>query len=214
MTDVERLFRQLVANLRATDPTRLRQPLLLADIRQSLVPYRANRRALQMESSEDYEVALMRLCAGVGGFAHTGPDEVRDEFLREVESPNPDLTLIQQREGAVVHLNSDAVARVLDQRPDQAYAPQDHASYTPRPQQPRAATPVPTPRKSRKAAPEPARAEEKAARCPRCGGALPVNRVANFCPQCGQNLVRRKCPACQTELEASWKHCVNCGATA
>ena len=68
MTDLERLFRQLVLNLRATDPARLRRPLELADIRDGILPYRANRRALQLETSEDYEVALMRnnMIAGNG----------------------------------------------------------------------------------------------------------------------------------------------------
>jgi len=207
MTDVERLFRRLVANLKATDPGRLRQPLLLSDIRRSLVPYRANRRALEMESSEDYEVALMRLCAGVEGFARTGPDEVRDEFLRELETSNPDLSLLEQREAAVVHLDPAALAK-LDQKPDQAYAP---PAPTPPPGPPRstsgkrkAAVPSPAPVSSRAATPK---------KCPRCSAALPPGRGVNFCPQCGQNLVRRQCPSCRTELEPGWKHCVNCGAT-
>ena len=67
MTDLERLVRQLVDNLSAIDPARLQQPVTLADIRDTIVPYRATRRALQLESSEDYELALMRLCAGEGG---------------------------------------------------------------------------------------------------------------------------------------------------
>jgi hypothetical protein len=198
VTDVERLFRQLVANLGATQPARLRQPLLLADIRRTIVPYRANRRALQMESSEDYEVALMRLCAGEGGFARTGPDEVRDEFQREIGSPNPDLTLVEQRESAVVHLDPNAVRRVMSSNPELAYAPpaNDRVAEPPAPSAP----------------PSPVAAEKTASHCPRCGRALPVRRVINFCPDCGQNLARRRCPQCQTELEPGWRHCVNCGA--
>jgi predicted RNA-binding Zn-ribbon protein involved in translation (DUF1610 family) len=209
MTDVERLFRQLVANLNHTDPARLRQPLLLSDIRSSLVPYRTNRRALQMESSEDYEVALMRLCAGEGGFVRTGPDEVRDEFLREIESPNPDLTLLDQREGAVVHLDPGALAKVLDRKPEQAYAPPP----PPTPPTPPAPRPPSTPQRptpSKRRAPPSTTPPQK---CPRCNAGLPAGRVVNFCPQCGQNLVRRQCPSCKTELEPGWKHCVNCGAT-
>ncbi len=80
MDDLERFFRQIVRNLAATDPARLRRPLPLIEIRESIVPYRANRRALQLESSEDYELVLMRLCAGEGGFARTEPAEVRAEF--------------------------------------------------------------------------------------------------------------------------------------
>jgi Double zinc ribbon len=197
VTDVERLFRQLVANLGATQPARLRQPLLLADIRRTIVPYRANRRALQMESSEDYEVALMRLCAGEGGFARTGPDEVHDEFKREIGSPNPDLTLVEQRESAVVHLDPDAVMRIMSSNPELAYAPpaKDRAA-----EPPAVAPSSPAPKKA-------------ASHCHRCGSALPVGRVINFCPHCGQSLARRHCPQCNTELEPDWKHCVSCGAT-
>ena len=55
MTELERLFRQLVSNLSATDHSRLRTPLLLREIRDSLVPYRANRRAMQIESFQVIE---------------------------------------------------------------------------------------------------------------------------------------------------------------
>ena len=77
MTDLQRFFRVLVRNLAATDPARLRRPLPLTDIRDTIVPYSANRRSLQLESSEDYELMLMQLCAGQEGFARTEPEEVR-----------------------------------------------------------------------------------------------------------------------------------------
>ena len=66
MTDLERFFRQLVANLAASDPARLHHPIPLEDIQESIVPYRSNRRALHLDSSEDYEMVLLRLCAGEG----------------------------------------------------------------------------------------------------------------------------------------------------
>ena len=69
MTDLERFFRRLVANLAGTDPALLHRPIPLEDIHQSIVPYRTNRRALQLESSEDYELVLLRLCAGEEPFA-------------------------------------------------------------------------------------------------------------------------------------------------
>jgi hypothetical protein len=193
-TDLERFFAQLVRNLAASDRGRLLKPLLLVDIRNSILPYRANRRALQLESSEDYESVLMRFCAGEGGFARTGPDEVRDEFIKELASPNPDLTIVQQYENAVVHLDPKAVAKALDPKPELAYAPQDD---------------VPEPEHAEKPYAGSAPADS---RCSRCGAGLPVDRVVNFCPQCGQNLKRRRCPECKAELEPGWRHCVTCGA--
>jgi hypothetical protein len=197
MTDLERLFRQLVLNLRSTDPARLRRPLELGDIRDGILPYRVNRRALQLETSEDYEVALMRLCAGEAGLARTDPYEVQLEFASELESSNPDLGLIRRQQKAVLYLDQDAVARVSDSTPDLAFAPRDPVGQR-----------EPSSKKT-------SRPQEKvktaAAHCSRCDRALPSGRVVNFCPQCGQDLQRRHCPQCNTELDPDWKHCVSCG---
>jgi predicted RNA-binding Zn-ribbon protein involved in translation (DUF1610 family) len=197
MTDLEKLFRQLVLNLRATDPAQLRRPLELGDIRDGILPYRANRRALELETSEDYEVTLMRLCAGEAGLARTDPYEVKLEFASEIESYNPDLGLIQRQQKALLYLDQDAVARVSDSNPNLAFAPREPV--------------VERERSSKKTPPPRQKLETAAARCSRCDGALPVGRVVNFCPQCGQDLRRRHCPQCNTELEPDWKHCVSCG---
>lgn len=209
MTDLERFFGQLVRNLAASDRGRLAKPLLLVDIRNSILPYRANRRALHLESSEDYELVLMRFCAGEGGFARTGPDEVRDEFIKELASPNPDLTIVQQHENAVVHLDAKAVAKVLESRPELAYAPREPGSQIESVEQVGTSDgPSPGPGKTRPAG----QADNDSSRCSRCGAGLPLDRVVNFCPQCGQNLRRIHCPECKTELERGWRHCVACGA--
>lgn len=200
-TDLERFFVQLVRNLAATDRGRLAKPLLVMDIRNSILPYRANRRALQLESSEDYELVLMRFCVGEGGFARTGPDEVHDEFVKELASPNPDLTIVQQHENAVVHLDAKAVVKALDSQPELAYAPLEHRSPV------EESKPTPRPKQKRGS-----RDTDKPPSCSRCGGPLPTGRVVNFCPQCGQSLARTRCAECKTELEPTWRHCVNCGA--
>jgi hypothetical protein len=211
VNDLERFFVQLVRNVAADDRTRLGKPLLLVDIRNSILPYRANRRALQLESSEDYELVLMRLCAGEGGFARTGPDEVHDEFVKELGNPIPDLTLVQKHENAVVHLDPKAVAKALDPQPELAYAPREPVSAGDNVERSRGQSPKAPSSKARKAALPDDRTKPVPARCSRCGGGLPVGRVVNFCPQCGQDLTRTRCAECSTELEPGWRHCVNCG---
>jgi predicted RNA-binding Zn-ribbon protein involved in translation (DUF1610 family) len=197
LSDLERLFRQLVANLRATDPARLRRPLALAEIRDAILPYRANRRALQLETNEDYAIALMRLCAGEGGFARTDPPEAQVEFASELEGSNPDLSLIERQEKASLLLDPDAVARTAEHsNPDLAYAPRKPVFEPPAPRAASRPAPVPT---------------QEPAACNRCRTALPTGRVVNFCPQCGEDLRRRYCPQCNTQLEPDWKHCVSCG---
>ena len=200
--DLERLFRQIVVTLAATDPARLRRPLSVADIRNSVVPYRANRRNLQIESSEDYELALMRLCAGEDGLAHPDSSTAQAEFASELGSPNPDLGILQRHEKTELTLDPGAVARVLNAKPDLKFAPSQPAVTPPE------AEPLPRPPKP---TPKPNPAHSRIPQCSRCGGTLPVGRVVNFCPQCGQNLTRRQCPQCNTELEPSWRHCVSCG---
>jgi predicted RNA-binding Zn-ribbon protein involved in translation (DUF1610 family) len=207
VTDLERFFVQLVRNVAAGDRSRLGKPLFLVEIRNSILPYRGNRRALQLESSEEYEILLMRLVAGEGGFARTGPDEVHDEFVRQLASPHPDLTITQQHENAIVHLDPQAVAKALDPKPELAYAPP--APIPDHPQIPPSQPPTPT---TRRAASQSKEAKNGPLRCSRCGGGLPAGRLVNFCPQCGQNLIRSLCSECKTELEPEWRHCVNCGA--
>lgn len=211
MTELERFFRQLVRNLAATDPARLHRPLPLADIRDSIVPYRANRRALQLESSEDYELVLMQLCAGEGGFAWTEPDDVRALFAAELGSANPDLGILHQHENAVVSLDTKALARALNPEPDLTFAPPEPDLGLPVRTQPPPALPD-------LSTPHPLGAEPPAqvhaaglVHCGQCGGMLPTRRPVNFCPHCGGKQVVARCPACQSELEAGWRHCVSCG---
>jgi hypothetical protein len=113
VTDLERFFRRLVGNLASTDPARLHRPIPLDDVRQTIVPYRANRRALGLESSEDYELVLLRLCAGEGGFVRTEPEEARARFAEELRGNNPDLEVLGAAEDVLLTLRSEPLARAL-----------------------------------------------------------------------------------------------------
>jgi hypothetical protein len=201
--ELDRLFLQIVRNLAAADPSRLHRPLPLAELRHSVVPYRANRRALQIETSEDYELALIRLFSGESGLARTEPPDVQEEFAVEAASANPDLEILERQGTAELHLDPAAVAKVLDPEPDLRFAPR-HSPVTSEAKVPRRAS-----RPKSSSAP----AVNAPTRCGRCSVTLPSGRVVNFCPQCGQDLSRRNCAQCGTELELDWKHCVNCGVS-
>lgn len=185
MTDLQRFFRVLVRNLAATDPARLRGPLALTDIRNTIVPYRANRRSLQLESSEDYELVLMKLCAGQEGFARTEPEDVRLLFAAELRSVNPDLFVLHIHENAVVRLEAAPLAEALNLKPDLAFAPPEEAPS--------------------------AHQRINPGHCGGCGGHLPTYRAVNFCPKCGIRQTHARCPACECEVETGWRHCVACG---
>ena len=221
MSDLERFFHLLVANLAAVDPRRLRQPLQVAEILRDVLPYRANRRALGIESAEDYEGLVLRLCAGDGGLARTDPPEIQARFRSELATPNPDLSLLRTHGDALVSLTGPAVARALATDPHGPYAPPTPvAEGTLGPpweqtaadvRRPEATEGLPLDEVSPSGDPDHAPGEA-ADMCLYCGGPLPVGRQVNFCPHCGQSQTALRCPACQTELEYGWRHCVNCGA--
>ena len=216
MTELERFFRRLVANLADSDPARLHRPIPLEDIHQSIVPYRTNRRALLLESSEDYEMVVLRLCAGEGGFVRTDPEEARARFAEELQSPNPDLGVLHRMENVVVSLRSEPLARALSDAtdPELPYAPT---------QPPMAGLELPT--LDRPLAddlreltgygqpdPDPETIPvSHAPHCLYCGDALPADRPVRFCPHCGQPQAPPECPRCHSEVEPGWRHCVSCG---
>jgi hypothetical protein len=237
VTDVERFFRRLVSNLAATDPARLRRPVPLDEISREILPYRANRRALQLDTSEDYELVLLRLCAGEGSLVQTEPDEARARFALELRSANPDLDVLHTFENVQVTLRAESLARALEPEPQGSYTPpgrraepeveaelvlgaaqfdelpglsEDELSRVDALRAPPDAEELPD-------AEEPpetgeASAEDSGPSCIYCGGSLPVHRPVNFCPHCGQSQTQILCPECRSEVEPGWRHCVNCGA--
>ena len=113
MTDLERFFQRLVERLAATDPARLHRPIELDEIMHVLVPYRANRRTLGVDTSEEYELVVMRLCAGEGGLARAEPEEARARFVRELASANPDLAALHSFESVLITLRPEPLSRAL-----------------------------------------------------------------------------------------------------
>lgn len=234
MTDVERFFRRLVANLASSDPARLHHPIPLEDVYQSIIPYRSNRRALHLETSEDYEMVLLRLCAGEGDLVRTDPEDARVEFAEEVKSPNPDLDVLRRLEHVVISLRTEPLARALDPEPELETPYRAPLATPPAPPIPGLDLPQleavepddvaeaealfdddPLPDEP----PEPLldgdrRADAAAPSTPRClycGDRLPADRAVRFCPHCGQRQVPAECPQCHSEVEPGWRHCVNCG---
>jgi len=226
--DVERLFRRLVANIAALDPSRLARPFPAAEIAKSLVPYRTHRVQLALETSEDYEMAVLRLLAGEGGFAIVEPAEAADALAAEARSVNPETGLFRRFANAMVTLDPERVAAALEEAPAARGADPEPATAPPPAQ-----APQPAPAHEAAAAAEAGEsqlpftldedeAEEAApamqpravgagAGCPYCGGDLPVGRAVLFCPHCGQNVGVVHCPTCGSELDVGWQFCITCG---
>jgi len=238
-TDVERLFRHLVQSLQAGDPARLREPVVLHDLLMRIVPYRSARRALRVDTSEDYELLVLRLVSGEGGFVRAEPEPMHVRFAEEAVSVNPDLGVLHEFRDAQLVLDRDAIAWVLaSPAPADAYAPPAAATppappsvppvapappvppvpsvppVPPAPSAPRTPPPpTPTPPPPPPPAPEPVASGVRAAEhaCLMCGGRLPAGRLVNFCPHCGRSQARGDCPHCLAEVEYGWNFCVACG---
>ena len=231
MDEIDRIFRLLVETIRSQEPELLSRPFEVADLYQSLLPYRLHRRELELETNSDYEMALLRLLSGERGYL-VGDDEMQEALRRELTTPNPDPGAFRAYAMSHVSLAADAVRR-LEQGTVRSAAPAPSAvpsraaqpsgaPMSPRPTSPpAAAAPVIAPMRSPVSSPShqsnmaaPTRsttAEALGGRCRYCSGALPQGRRLTFCPHCGQNLTVQHCPACNTELEIGWKFCTTCG---
>jgi hypothetical protein len=236
MTDLERLFRRLVDNLIAIDPARLHRPVTLGDLLGSVIPYRTNRRSLSIDSAEDYDMLVLRLCSGEGGFVRMVSDDMGQLFRDQLTSPNPDLGVLREHAKAELVLGTEPLAHALGPGPDEAYAPPEEDILDPpparRPTEPALEVPLesvrrvpfsaepapppppvvpPPPRITAEPEPRPKLVRDSGSRCSYCGGRLPAGRTVNFCPHCGQNQTFTRCPECQSELELGWRHCISCG---
>jgi hypothetical protein len=229
MSDIRRLFSLIVHNIAAIDASRLYSPVTLGELMQRIVPYRSSRRHLDVVTSEEYELLILRLAAGEEGLARLEPPETLARFRKELGGVHPDLHILLFDEAATLTLSREAVTAVLGGTGERGFAP-------PGEQPARAATAPAAP-----APPAPegiagpavehppaggehppieeveileweAPGEVHSDRCGFCGGSLPVGRTVNFCPHCGQSLRALHCPQCNEEVELGWRHCVSCGS--
>ncbi len=88
MDDLDRMFRRLLQNVRDGYPNYLTRPFEISELYQNLIPYRHNRRELEIETNEDYELALVRMLSGERGYVRAD-EAVQRAMQQELRSPNP-----------------------------------------------------------------------------------------------------------------------------
>lgn len=121
MSSVDHLFRQLVQVLVSEDPERLTGPIQVSELYQTILPYRVYKKVLQFDTNQDYEMAILQLLAGEGGYASVEPIEVRNALEKEVKSINPNPGTFRDYAAARVTFDPDAVRATVDGA--LAYAP-------------------------------------------------------------------------------------------
>ena len=111
---VERFHQVLVESIHQGAPAYLTDPFTVADIYQSLVPYRSHRDRLGVAMNGDYEDTLLRLLAGEGEFLILESDVARKRIGEEIESSNPNTGIYREFAAAEVRLNPNELPGDLD----------------------------------------------------------------------------------------------------
>jgi len=237
---LEALFRRLVANIAALDPSALHRPVNVTAIAERLVPYRTHRTALGFDTNEDYELTILRLLAGEGGYVQVFPEDAAAAIVAEVGGVNPDPGFFRQFPDATFLLDPDRVAELTESRgarpafrpdpgplpgryagpPDYEPAPPGRFDITPGDDEPDDVLEAPGAESDLpfalddaddSAPASPREVLSRSALCSYCGGGLPVGRTVLFCPHCGQNIGVVHCPTCGSELDVGWEFCITCG---
>lgn len=117
MDDLDRISDRLLQNISSGYPEYLSRPFEVAEIYQSLVPYRHNRRELAMDTVQDYEVALCRLLTGERECL-TGDEVMQQAIRRELDTNNPNTTIYRDFAAARVALGPALRSRTAATRPE------------------------------------------------------------------------------------------------
>lgn len=134
MTSLEPVFRLLVRTLSEQRPPRIHEPIAVNELIDSLLPYRLVRRELGVDTAEDYETILFRLCAGEGDFVQAEP-ATQAALAAELKKPLPDLALLRVYGDTHLVLRTDSRLSAAEVRPEQRYAPPGtQAPAAPRPE--------------------------------------------------------------------------------
>jgi hypothetical protein len=221
-TSVERFHRVLVESIAGAVPAYLDASFTVAEIYQSLVPYRTHRDRLGVAMNGDYEDVLLRLLAGEGEFLQLDSEAAREKIRKELSTRNPNTGIYREFAAVGVRLNP-ARLPVIERAPERP-APRPEATARPvsstperkAPSVPEARTASSEPRVAQPAPPRETRApdgRDTAAqeKCPGCSSRLPERPGLQFCPFCGTNIRVVPCRKCGEVLDRSWRFCVACG---
>lgn len=111
---IDRFFSVLVREIHSEEPQYLESSFTVAEIYQSLVPYRTHRDLIGAEMNGDYEDALLRLLAGEGGYLTLESDTARERIRLELRSSNPNTGLYREYAAVGVRLVPEKVEQVVE----------------------------------------------------------------------------------------------------
>ena len=112
MDELTRFARRLVEQLTASKEG-VNRAVPIGQIREKILPYRTHRRALMLESVEDYETVLLRLVAGERGFVRTLPPGAAKRCQDGLAGANPDLSVLDELADSTIQITSLAAAQIV-----------------------------------------------------------------------------------------------------
>ena len=112
MDNLDRMYRHLVRVIRSRFPQHLAQPFTVADLNQTILPYRLHRRELGLDTNDDYEITLTELVSGSRDYLIVD-DQLRDTLGAALADVNPDPSAFKHFAQSVVALSPSAL-RSLD----------------------------------------------------------------------------------------------------
>lgn len=189
LDDLDRLAFRLSRTVRTQYPHLLSQGFTLTDLEERLLPFRDVRREMANAGAEAFESSMLRLISGERGYVAT-ESALQEAARKALLLSSPSLSLVRAWATSQLQLVSTTIT------PSRSATPVSVEVF-----------PLPsgmTVAGSSVAAPAPAC-------CRYCDNRLPQGRKVTYCPHCGMDLSKKQCPACSTELEVSWRHCVTCG---
>lgn len=215
---IHRFHSALVDEIRRNAPEYLSRPFTVAEIYQSLVPYRTHRDRIGVELNGDYEAALLRLLGGEDELMKLESEAARSRVQRELESSNPNTGVYREFAAVNVRLNPDTLGdEPGEEAEDSAEIPAKKAAKS-KEISAAPAAPSPKPQARAKASARPRSEPDVPARgsapteCPECDSGLPDRETLRFCPFCGANVFIMPCTECGEVLERNWTFCIACGA--
>jgi hypothetical protein len=105
---LDRLYQRLADALQQSRREPFVAPVTVAEIYQELVPYRVVRDDVGFAMNADYEHALLRLLAGEGEWLRLEPGTAREMIVRELKSPNPNVSIYREYAGCDVWVRPPA----------------------------------------------------------------------------------------------------------
>lgn len=110
MDALDLLFRRIVLAAHAAGA--LQRPLTVLELLDDFAPYGAAKRDGALDTHDDYLHAMMRLVSGEGA-RFFGDDLMQDDLKAELQSPNPDLTVLRTYANTKLRISTSGVAEVL-----------------------------------------------------------------------------------------------------